>query len=93
MSQQVLLSDIRLIISILGNILVPTLDEVVQLGRTQGADLEIDPAKFDYIFDFYGVIKCLSVEPFECLIQGFGLSEHQPHSIIHIYIILFIRIL
>ena len=82
-----------MIIGILGHILVPTLDEVVQLGRAQGADLEIDPTKFDYIFDFNGVIICLSVEPFEFLIQGLGLSEYQPQSIIHVYIVLLICIL
>jgi hypothetical protein len=82
-----------LIISVLGHIFVSALDEVVQLGRTQGTDLEIDPTKFDYIFDFYGVIKCLSVEPFECLIQGLSLSKYQPQSIIHVDIVLLIRIL
>ena len=68
LSQQVLLSDIRLIIRILRHIFVPSLDEVVQLRRAQGTDLKIDPTKFDYIFDFDGVIECLSVEPFESLI-------------------------
>ena len=93
LSQKVLLSDIWLIIGILSHILVPTLDEVVQLGWAQGADLKIDPPKFDYIFDFDGVIKCLSVEPFESLIQRLGLSEDQPQSVIHVDIVLFIRIL
>jgi hypothetical protein len=82
-----------LIIGILGHILVPTLDEVVQLGRAQSADLEIHPTKFDYIFDFDGMIKCFSVEPFEFFIQGLGLSEYQPQSVIHVDIVLLICIL
>ena len=76
LSQKVLLSNVWLIISILVHILVLALNKIVQLRRAKGADLEVDPTEFDYIFDFDRVIKCLSVESFECLIQGLSLSKY-----------------